>query len=83
MQRSVVPMLHVLDVRATVEWYCSVAGFTQVRVHEDGGEMLWALLRYGNADVMLNVGGRQAMPGGARWICMCTRRRVWIRFTRG
>lgn len=58
MQQSVVPMLQVPDVRETVEWYESVVGFTRVRVHEDCGEMLWALLRYGNADVMLNVGGK-------------------------
>src|SRR6516225_7034644 len=58
MQQSVVPMIHVPDVRATVEWYCSVAGFTCVRVHEEDGEMLWALLRYGNGEFMLNAGGK-------------------------
>jgi len=58
MQQSVVPMLHVPDVRATVEWYETVAGFTRVRVNEEDGEMNWALLRYGNADVMLNAGGK-------------------------
>ncbi len=58
MQQSVVPMMHVPDVRVTVEWYESVIGFTRARVHEEGGEMLWALLRYGNAEVMLNAGGK-------------------------
>lgn len=58
MQQSVVPMLQVPDVRATVEWYETVAGFSRVRVHEEDGEMNWALLRYGDADVMLNVGGK-------------------------
>jgi uncharacterized glyoxalase superfamily protein PhnB len=58
MQQSVVPMIHVPDVRATVEWYETVAGFTRVRVNEEDGEMNWALLRYGNADVMLNAGGK-------------------------
>jgi uncharacterized glyoxalase superfamily protein PhnB len=58
MQQSVVPMMHVPDVRATVEWYETVAGFTRVRVNEEDGELNWALLRYGNAEVMLNVGGK-------------------------
>ena len=58
MQQSVVPMMHVPDVRLTVEWYESVIGFTRARVHEDCGEMLWALLRYGNAKVMFNGGGK-------------------------
>ena len=58
MQQSVVPMMHVPDVRATVEWYETVAGFTRVRVNEEDGEMNWALLRYGNAEVMLSVGGK-------------------------
>ncbi len=83
MQQSVVMMMHVPDVRATAEWYEAVAGFTRVRVNEEDGEMNWALLRYGNADVMLNSGGRRAMHGGARWIFMCTARRVWMRYMRG
>lgn len=58
MQQSIVTMLHVPDVRATVEWYETVAGFTRVRVYEEDGEMLWALLKYGNAEFMLNAGGK-------------------------
>jgi uncharacterized glyoxalase superfamily protein PhnB len=60
MQQSVVPMIHVPDVRATVEWYETVAGFTRVRVNEEDGVMNWALLGYGNADVMLNAGGKSS-----------------------
>lgn len=58
MPQSAVPMIHVPDVRATAEWYGSIAGFTLVRVNEEDGEMNWALLRYGNADVMLSAGGK-------------------------
>ena len=60
MQQSVVPMIHVPDVRATVEWYESVVGFTLVRMNEEDGEMNGALMRYGNADVMLNAGGKSS-----------------------
>ena len=59
-QQSVVAMIHVPDVKATAEWYVAVAGFTQIRVNEEDGEMNWALLRHGNADVMLSAGGKRS-----------------------
>jgi len=57
MQQSVVPMIHVPDVRATVDWYGSI-GFERVRYNEEDGEMNWALLSLGNSEIMLNCGGR-------------------------
>ena len=50
-------MIQVQDVRATVEWYCSI-GFRRVRANEEDGQMTWALLAYGNGEFMLNAGGR-------------------------
>jgi uncharacterized glyoxalase superfamily protein PhnB len=58
---TVVPMIHVPDVRATAAWYESI-GFHVGSRHEDGGEMTWALLTCGESAVMLNAGGR---PSGA------------------
>jgi|SRR5687767_7439791 len=56
-QRSV-PMIHVPDVRATVEWYQSV-GFTVNYTHDDDGEGLsFASLSFGAGEVMFNSGGR-------------------------
>ena len=54
--RNVRPMINVPDVRATVEWYRSV-GFELVRINEDDGQMDWALLRFGDGQVMFNAGG--------------------------
>jgi uncharacterized glyoxalase superfamily protein PhnB len=62
MQQSVVPMVHVPDVKATAEWYCSI-GFELRRFNEEDGEMNWALLTYGNADVMFSAGGKASGAG--------------------
>src|SRR5260370_40259885 len=57
MAQTVVPMIHVPDVRATADWYTSI-GFTLVRQNEEDGEMNWAKLCFGNSEVMLNIGGK-------------------------
>lgn len=50
-------MIHVPDVRATVDWYTSI-GFTLVRQNEEDGELNWAKLTFGNSEVMFNSGGK-------------------------
>jgi uncharacterized glyoxalase superfamily protein PhnB len=57
MSQTVVPMIHVPDVRATIAWYISI-GFTLVRQNEDDGEINWAKLSFGNSELMLNTGGK-------------------------
>jgi uncharacterized glyoxalase superfamily protein PhnB len=54
---KVVPMIHVPDVEATAKWYERI-GFAVSATHSDDGEMSWALLTYGDTEVMLNEGGR-------------------------
>ena len=55
---QVVPMIHVPDVRATVDWYKTI-GFTVNDTYDDGGEGLsFAILSFGNSKVMLNSGGQ-------------------------
>ena len=54
--RSVVPMIHVPDVRATVEWYKSI-GFAERGTHEEDGAMSWASLAFGETGIMLSEGG--------------------------
>ncbi|HEX2060223.1 MAG TPA: VOC family protein [Thermoanaerobaculia bacterium] len=56
MTHKVVPMIHVPDVRATAVWYESI-GFRLDGSHEDDGEMSWALLSFGESEIMLNEGG--------------------------
>jgi uncharacterized glyoxalase superfamily protein PhnB len=56
MPQTVVPMIHVRDVRATIDWYVSV-GFQVLRVNEEDGELNWAKVAYGNSEVMFNGSG--------------------------
>ena len=58
MERNVVPMIHVPDVRATVEWYQSI-GFTVDSTHgDDGNGLSFARMSYGSSAVMFNEGGK-------------------------
>lgn len=55
--QTMAPMIHVPDVRATVEWYKSI-GFQVRGTYEDCDEMSWASVTYGGSEVMFNTGGR-------------------------
>jgi catechol 2,3-dioxygenase-like lactoylglutathione lyase family enzyme len=58
MRERVVPMIHVPDVRATVDWYRDI-GFTVIDKYDDGAEGLsFAILSFGSSEVMFNQGGR-------------------------
>jgi len=59
MPQTVVPMIHVPDVRATVDWYVGI-GFTLVGKNEEDGELNWAKLTFGNSEVMFNLGGKDS-----------------------
>lgn len=53
-----VPMIHVPDVRATVDWYKDI-GFTVNYTYDDGGDGLsFASLLFGSGEVMFNSDGR-------------------------
>lgn len=57
MLNRVVPMIHVPDVKATVDWYKGI-GFTVANSVNDNGEMNWALLSLGASEMMFNAGGQ-------------------------
>ncbi len=58
MAEKVVPMIHVPDVRATVDWYRDI-GFTVRDAYGDDGEGLsFAILSFGSSGVMFNQGGQ-------------------------
>lgn len=60
MNRKAVPMIHVPDVRATVEWYQSI-GFTVIDTYgDDGDDLSFALLSFGRSLVMFNEGGNSS-----------------------
>jgi uncharacterized glyoxalase superfamily protein PhnB len=57
-------MIRVPDVRATIDWYRSI-GFELVATHEDEGRIDWALMSFGDGQVMFNAGGTTS-PAGRR-----------------
>lgn len=58
MTKRVVPMIHVPDVAATVEWYRNI-GFTVVETYgNESGGFSFAVLAFGSTRVMFNQGGR-------------------------
>jgi hypothetical protein len=57
MARRVMPMVHVPDVRATMEWYQAI-GFTVVNFNEEDGVIDWAMLSFGDGTVMFSAGGQ-------------------------
>jgi uncharacterized glyoxalase superfamily protein PhnB len=62
MAEKAVPMIHVPDVRATIDWYQAI-GFTVIHTYDDGDESLsFALLSFGTSEVMFTEGG---MPSTA------------------
>jgi catechol 2,3-dioxygenase-like lactoylglutathione lyase family enzyme len=57
MTKKVVPMIHVPDVAATVEWYRDI-GFSVVETHGHQGEGLsFAIVAFGDSQVMFSEGG--------------------------
>jgi uncharacterized glyoxalase superfamily protein PhnB len=50
-------MVHVPDVRATMEWYQAI-GFTVANFNEEDGVIDWAMLSFGDGTVMFNAGGQ-------------------------
>ena len=57
MPGTVTPMIHVPDIKATMEWYKAI-GFAVRSTDEEYGELHWALLSFGDGHVMFNAGGR-------------------------
>ncbi|MFN2510729.1 MAG: VOC family protein [Pyrinomonadaceae bacterium] len=58
MTEKVVPMIHVPDVSATVDWYKDI-GFTVIDTFSDDGEGLsWAMLSFGSSEIMFSEGGQ-------------------------
>ena len=63
MHQRVTPMIHVPDVRTTVDWYKDI-GFTVNETYgNDSGGLSFAILSFGATQVMFNQGGR---PSAAR-----------------
>jgi len=58
MPEMIVPMIHVQNVRETVEWYKQI-GFEVVDTYDDGRDGLsFAILSFGASELMFNQGGQ-------------------------
>ena len=62
MKETVTPMIHVPDVRATVDWYRNI-GFEVTDTYDDGGDdgddgLSFAIISFGASQVMFNSGGQ-------------------------
>jgi uncharacterized glyoxalase superfamily protein PhnB len=58
MPKKVVPMVHVPDVRRTVDWYREI-GFDVTETYADGRDGLsFAMVSFGAGEVMFSAGGR-------------------------
>ena len=58
MQKKVVPMFHVPDVRQTVDWYRAI-GFDVTSTYDDNsGGLSFAIVSFGASEVMFSSGGR-------------------------
>ena len=53
----VTPMIHVPNVKATMEWYESI-GFKILAAYENDGEVAFAVASYGAGWVYFNEGGK-------------------------
>ena len=64
--RLVTPMLRVPDVGRTLAWYVAL-GFTETGRYEESGVFYWAMLTFGKAELMLNLGDLGEDPPVTLW----------------
>src|SRR5262252_6606300 len=58
MQKKVVPMFHVPDVRRTVDWYRDIGFDVTVTYDDNRGGLSFAIVSFGAGEVMFSSGGR-------------------------
>jgi uncharacterized glyoxalase superfamily protein PhnB len=58
MQKKVVPMFHVPDVRRTVDWYRDIGFDITVTYGDNRGGSSFAMVSFGTGEVMFSSGGR-------------------------
>jgi catechol 2,3-dioxygenase-like lactoylglutathione lyase family enzyme len=58
MLKKVVPMLHVPDVRRTVDWYRDIGFDVTVTYDDNSGGLSFAMASFGTGEVMFSSGGR-------------------------
>jgi uncharacterized glyoxalase superfamily protein PhnB len=64
--KKLVPMIHVPDVAATLDWYTSI-GFQEIGRYEDGSQVNWGMLSFGDAELMLALHDEPGQHGVSLW----------------
>ena len=68
--RGLAPLLQVFDMPTSIRFYRDVLGFEIIHQSGEGDHFDWALLRLGNAELMLNTAyesdSRPQLPDAAR-----------------
>jgi hypothetical protein len=64
--RKGVPMISVLDIAATLDWYVSI-GFREIERHEEDGVVDFGMVSFGRAELMLLPGGRPGPHDVSLW----------------
>jgi ankyrin repeat protein/catechol 2,3-dioxygenase-like lactoylglutathione lyase family enzyme len=64
--KKTVPMFSVRDMRATVKWYESI-GFSVHDRYEDGGDLMFARLTFGDGELTLSPGGKTGPREVSLW----------------
>lgn len=72
--RKLTPMLGVPDMKATVAWYRAI-GFELAGCHEEEGQMGWACVKLGEAEIMF-------VPSGEAWRSSTAGLSLWLRTDR-
>ena len=57
MQKKIVPMFHVPDVRRTIDWYRDIGFDVTVTYGDNAGGLSFAIVSFGAAEVMFSSGG--------------------------
>jgi len=64
--KKIIPMILVPDVAAALDWYTSI-GFTEVGRFGDEGLINWGMVRFGGAELMLNMHGANRAQSVSLW----------------
>jgi len=61
-----VPMIRVLDIAATIDWYVSI-GFRELGRYAENGVVVWGMVSFGNARIALDINGRAGQHDVSLW----------------
>jgi len=64
--KKCVAAINVPDVAATLAWYTAI-GFTELGRYEDDGIVNFGIVSFGNAELMLNMGGHRGKHDVSLW----------------